>query len=381
MASLQCEDARHADLPQKQKSELVLNYWPAGDHDRGASTSGINCLIVLLKRIYAALLDPPMLNSKRSQIEDLKKMMEADNPFMAHAWLVFGPSSDGVGAALIRLTDGVWGKELKEIAHKDLHFENLVAHARMNTTLWSMPRFNLMLEHLWWQQDTRQWRQLQHETTPTEVKDYFAKWNPTPTPGSLCLGAFPGMSLDVEVNKLFGEFSVGNFTVLVRPDAPVFFYATFTVKDVGEEKLDFNAFRRFTLETGQLINVDGVMRWQRTGRAGQMPYNLMAIVKYRDTADGSDSIRIYDDFGSNSIPIGKLPDYASPDWKMADMKNGDTFLAMFVYSRMPPKTRPPFPEVFMKRNLDGYLANYQVFSSLINGGQEEKRDRDAGNRQ
>ncbi|EFZ02122.1 hypothetical protein X797_008593 [Metarhizium robertsii] len=369
MASFRDVREDHANESHDQLRDKVLTFWPNGKHDLGASTSGINCLIVLLKRIYVSM-NEPIWNKHDESV----KKMEADNPFMAHAWLLLGLSLNTIGVALDNLIVQVWGKKLDNVAPEDLHFKNLVSHARMQTTLWSMPQFNLMLEHLWWQQDTRRWRRLQHKATPTEVKDYFAKWHPTPTPDSVRLDAFPGMSLDVEVNKLFGEFSVGEFTVLVRPDAPSFFYATFTVKDVGQEKLDFNAFRRFTLEVGKSVDVDGVMRWQRTGRPGQMPYNLMAIVKYRDTADGSDLIRVYDDFGNNSIPVGKLPDYASPEWRMADMKNGDTFLALFVYSRMPPKSRPPFPEVYKNVDKTEFCEQSRFFSKFSAGRRVRKRE-------
>lgn len=369
-----CYDVRQAygNLRQEQKTDLLVRFWPTRGHDRGASTSGINCLIVLLKRIYAALLDPLW-----NEDDESVKRMENDNPFMAHAWLVLGPKTKDVGAALDKLIAQVWGTTLENIAAEDLQFKNLASHSRMKTTLWSMNQFTLMLgRHLWSQKNPHQWRWLQDRTTPTEVKDYFEKWNPTPTPDSVRLDAFPGMSLDVEVNKLFGEFSVRDSTVLVRPDAPVFFYATFTVKGVGEEKLDFNAFRRFTLKVGKFVDVAGTMRWRRTGRPGQMPYTLIALVKYRNSTDDSDTIRVYDELGNMNIPNEKTPDYATPSWRMADMQNGDTFFALFVYSRMPPKSDPPFPEVFERTDLRAYNEEFNKCSAFLDKGGDIKRERD-----
>ncbi|KID98718.1 hypothetical protein MAJ_05374, partial [Metarhizium majus ARSEF 297] len=369
MSSHRFKDIRrgHDDLSQEEKSDDLSRSWPMAADDRGASTSGINCLTVLLKQVYSNILEP-LWNKDDESV----KRMEADNPFMAHAWLVFPLLRRGAAAAAAvdQLADRVWGKALGDIAPEDLQFKCLASHARMQTTLWSMSQFNLMLEHLWWQQDSRRWRQLQHEATPTEVKDYFAKWNPAPTPDSVRLDAFPGMSLDVEVNKLFGEFSVGDFTVLVRPDAPLFFYATFTVKDVGQEKLDFNAFRRFNLEVGKFVDVDGTMRWRRTG---SKPYTLAALVKHRNSVDECDTIRVYDHLGINNIPHRRLPGYAATSWKMADMENGDTFLALFVYSRMPPESDPPFPEVFKPDGLAEYMDVARKTSAFLKQGRERKR--------
>ncbi|EFY91049.1 hypothetical protein MAC_02935 [Metarhizium acridum CQMa 102] len=365
-----CYDVRrvHGNLPQEQKTDLLVRFWPTGDHDRGPATSGINCLIVLLKRIYGAVLDPLW-----NEDDESVKQMEADNPFMAHAWLVLGPKTKDVGAALDKLTVQIWGKELGDIAVEDLQFKNLASHARMQTTLWSMKQFTPMLGHLWSQQNTHQWRRLQAESTPPEVKNYFEKWNSTPNPDSIRLDAFPGMSLDVKVNKLFGEFSVGDSTLLVRPDAPVFLYVTFTVKGVGEENLNFDAFRRFTLEVGKFVDVNGTMRWQRTGR---MPYTLIALVKHRNSADDCDTIRVYDEMGNMNIPNAKMPAYATPSWRMADMQNGDTFFALYVYSRMPPKSDPPFPEVFKRADLRTYNEEFDKFSAFLNKGQNVKRERD-----
>lgn len=359
-----CFDIRYmSEMSEAQKVDIMFKWWPSGDHDCGYPTSGINCLIVLLKTIYSYIVNP-LWDTEDPAVRE----MEKSNPFMAHAWLGLLAQCD-VGAALDNLIATVYGTSLDKVTLSQLEFKNLVSGLQMNLSLWTMTQFNPMLPMVWSHRNAhrmRDWHEFESKDTPESVKECLGSWYPKPSPKSFRFDAFPGMRVDAEVNKFFGQFSVDDYEVLIRPNAPQFFFATFDVKNVTEEeKLSFDTFRRLTLAVGKFIKSQGKEIWTKTKLE---TYSLIALVKSRSKDEDCDTIRVYDKLGQHLKYDVNPGRYATPTWRMADMKNGDSFLALYVHSRFPPKSDPPFREIGIKKDTREFDGREARVTELIRGG-------------
>ncbi|KAJ3544166.1 hypothetical protein NM208_g3195 [Fusarium decemcellulare] len=336
----ECEDIR-----SKLKDEddlLVTQYiycrWP---HYSGAAASGIACLTVVLRAIYARL--------PRARWEELRNL-EPENPLLSHSWLSFGRKPlENHGKALESLAMALWGQRLTEVSKTDksseLTFDALVNSQSITRTILAQDELRVFQPLLWFREGVHQtWVDYDASEAPASVNARLQHLHPVPAPRAIHVTITSETNLGEEIGKLFGPSSTpsGDIKILLRPAAPAFMYLTATIG--GDEKVAFEQLRHFRLKS--------------------VPYDLMAIVRYRDDANGTDHVRLYDSLGQQFVPLVPANfrnSYAAGNWGHDHFEPNSRFFLVFVKSSsVPPAPVLDSAEVTRQGEYRGSIASLRT---------------------
>ncbi|KAJ2974114.1 hypothetical protein NQ176_g6228 [Zarea fungicola] len=313
--------------------------WPSDDHDHGSAVSGINCLLVLLKQMLSVGGERLLVNGTETNSFVTQSLMDLSDPFQA-------------SNALNLLAMETWRQPLGDIPMAELAISKVVCCAAMRETFWSK-----LVCHPWqtplWSRSNDTWHSPFDKSTPLSVMDALGhEILLHMTPETFRLQAYPGMKLEEQINGRFGYMGSGEIQI-IRPALPAtFFYATFEVSNVTQsDKLSFDEFRTFQLEV--------VNPARRTTM--RVRYNLSAIVKHRADVGDADSIRVYRGDGRPESPALPGSRYANPEWKIADMKDGDVFFVMYGMNYFVPELNPSFPETSAEIPPDSFNCYHGTF--------------------
>lgn len=300
--------------------------WPRSSHDC-PEASGINCMLVLLKNMV------PLLGKAFWQ----QIGMDQD-PFIRQAWIDLSNPITANGE-LDRFSRAVWNMPFGQLPSSDKAFHKIMSCSHMER-FWSADFCHPWRQHFWKLAVDNSWLPISSDQTPKSIIEAISSARLTVTREAFHMQAYPGMKLEKMVRDRFGYIAVQNYRVVFPALPSAFFFATFTVCQVSNKKLEFDQFRTFEMKVvhpGQAVR-------QR------VRFNLLAIIKYprilptTGTAAGGETIRVYSEDGIPEPPRAPNSSYANPAWKLADMENGDVFFAVYAKAWFPPVLDPPFPE-------------------------------------
>ncbi|KAH7258735.1 hypothetical protein B0J15DRAFT_368316, partial [Fusarium solani] len=163
---------------------------------------GLDCLIVVLRRIYAHI----MLGRYNLAGSDWVKKAEEENPILRHAWHMFGTSVEELQRASQARHDVL--KALREIDGLDItSFNEMHTCDLMCRTFWSQHDFSLY--------DPR------HSLDPFELDEW--KENEIAHVSLLRLNRQenPGQTLQALVDKSYGIFDIDGRSFLYGPHMPL----------------------------------------------------------------------------------------------------------------------------------------------------------------
>ncbi|KAF5001319.1 hypothetical protein FDECE_11003 [Fusarium decemcellulare] len=329
----ECEDIRSKlkDEDDLLVTQYIYRRWP---HYSGAAASGLACLTVVLRAIYARL--------PRARWEELRKL-DQENPLLSHSWLSFGRKPlENHAKALDNLAMALWGQRLAEVSKTDkspeLTFDALVNSQSITRTILAQDELRVFQPLLWFREGVHQtWVDYDASEAPASVNARFQHLHPVPAPRAIHVTITSETNLGEEIGKLFGPSSTpsGDIKILLRPAVPAFMYLTATIG--GDENVAFEQLRHFRLKCGRFEEADNGFVWNKQYRS--VPYDLMAIVRYRDDANGTDHIRLYDSLGQQFaplVPTNFTNSYAAGNWGHDDFKPNSRFFLVFVKSSSVP---------------------------------------------
>ncbi|KAJ3529325.1 hypothetical protein NM208_g9813 [Fusarium decemcellulare] len=274
----QCRDIRSEEV---YKDAINTSLWLLRQWPQYLDASGIACLTVVLRAIYARL--PKDWAQQMSHLESANRFC---------------------------LTVALWGKPLSEVEQgNQATFESLINSDTLKT-LWGHQEFQIFQPLLWSSDKSPGWVDYDPRNAPQDVIKRFQSLHPVPSTSTINVTMTSIASdLSDEVSKIFGQFSSDSgYSVLLRPAAPSFIYVTVNVCDTSKFNLALYEIYTLSLDCGRFETVDGGVIWKED--AETVEYTLAALVQYRQTPDGCDHVQLFDSLGHRIRPLHHPGEYA-----------------------------------------------------------------------
>ncbi|OAA52330.1 hypothetical protein BBO_00171 [Beauveria brongniartii RCEF 3172] len=315
----------------------VRDTWPIFAGERPVASSGLCCMLVLIKKIYSFASD------FWNPYDEANQKREQQNAFLALAWENLSSTEPG---AMTDAVNRIWGTEISRVPLSDLTFRNIVSSPTMCETLWSNRWFCPFATSYWRNNpvgasgDIQPWRKVD-EDAPNVVRD-FVKEKCSATPETFRFDATPEIDLNEAVEARFGCWRIGDLQIVIRKTGSCFFFATFDVKNVAQDRvLHFAQIRSFAFRVPPFAAKDDLPACP----ARTEVYNLAAIVFQRQQPTDVDSIRIYEPNGMPRVPIGPENICSWPSVCVSQLRNGESFFALYAINMTrPPGIDPNYPE-------------------------------------
>ncbi|RSL88260.1 hypothetical protein CEP51_001812 [Fusarium floridanum] len=318
-----CRDIRSEAIAYDPvaKALWLQRQWP---NYPGAPESGIACLTMVLRAIYARL---------PKGWEEKMRSKESENPLLRHAWLKFAGDPECDGSALNQVVSDLYGQPFEtsqtKYAH-ELRFESLVNSEHMMKTLWCQEEFRIFQQLLWCHHEYSEgWVAFDPDDAPDNIITRLGYFHPVPSPGVIAVRISPHSDLSEEVSKVFGQESdsPGHFTVLARPAAPSFMYMTAIITE-GRGQVTIDMLRSFKLACGCFEETDSGVVWKEAVQS--VNYTIVALVRYRRFQQGCDRIRLFDSLGQNIQPLHDVGQYADQEWEADALNPGSKLFLLFA---------------------------------------------------
>ncbi|EEU41339.1 uncharacterized protein NECHADRAFT_83308 [Fusarium vanettenii 77-13-4] len=284
------EDIRkHYDLvTQSEKVSWVLETrLPTSLDD--VSTEGLDCLIVVLRRIFSAVMISEDCLANLSGF----KQSETENPILAFSWLMLGePEGNEARAQALKAKRAL----IEAVPDALGSFENLWRSAMMNRTLWQKKLFHLFGPKY-------------HMPPGEPIK--CNEWNRDEIAGASIVQlnrvVDPQRTLQEAIDNCFGFDDENTLFIPYRPRIIRVVYTPGT-----DERLPFQALREFFLPQGDVKDVDGNLRYVQDSPPER--YALIAVVRMRSESRESDYVRTYAVCGANTAARNEHESYTPGSW-------------------------------------------------------------------
>ncbi|XEV05154.1 hypothetical protein FSHL1_010441 [Fusarium sambucinum] len=313
---------------------------PVWSHQR--NHSGLDCLIVVLRRIYSS----HMLDSNVMKTLSWLPKSESMNPILTHAWHVFGCSPDA-----IERTDAD-----RQVVNQYLHkngfdprgsFESLCTSSLMNETFWSQKEFRLTDHPV-------------NAETGASINlspDEIAQLDILELDSSR-----PADTLQLIVDRTFGVRTWKEDKMVLLPSRPWVIRVIYRVND-QDGNLSIQDLKTLQMPVWTGRPNEPKHRFQETGRVN---YYLLAVVRMRQNEKGRDVVRTYNPTGSNVLfnHQSQVQAIMNGEWSIQDgpRKYMMYYSAMSIEPRLMPDPTG-FPEVAQRAGVD--LDWIQTYADLM----------------
>ncbi|KAF4980335.1 hypothetical protein FZEAL_3652 [Fusarium zealandicum] len=303
----------------RQEMALRLCYEPPLTLGPSANTSGLDCLVYLIRHCNAYL-------------EDYARIREEEaNPILVYAWQAMGnidmsaEEQEQYLAAKLDL--------LEQLADQGLTaktFESYFLSELMNVTLWSSVQWNLYRCEF---------------TLPEEGDLLCSDSLGRSEAAATSLIHFdcrrdPSTELQATISQRFKPRKInGQWSVLIT-NGPNFVRVHYFAHE--QQPWPMSELNTFEVPIGDTItDEDGQHHLEM--EAGRLQYVLNTVVRVRDTPQGHDCMRTYEPNGRPVLlPIGS-PSYVSDDCDVSDRGGHEYFLVYLALAPNPAETRPTLP--------------------------------------
>ncbi|KAH6972512.1 hypothetical protein BKA56DRAFT_677461 [Ilyonectria sp. MPI-CAGE-AT-0026] len=327
-------DIRHDYDPAKDVaavSGMLMARMPPPLPDVPSST-GLDCLLVVLRRIYDFIFIGEGWNRVKVHLLEAEK----NNHILRYLWQTFEPP---VGRA--ELEKAVTDKMVVINAlPQDQSFQSLCIIDRiMKHDLWSISYFNLFAPIYRRTDENPEWHFHRLETSKMITQSIL----------QLDCVESPEKTLQALIDGTFGliHHSPGNDSILTAQPPGVVRIA-YTSADRSHTTLPFDQLRTFDMPVGQFHNENEELDY--FPNADIMPYSLLAVVRLRRTTTEDDLVRLYDCDGENLLFSPGESSYLSDEWSLGDPESRRYVL--FFGANNAVKLQPMYTEVRRPRALD-----------------------------
>ncbi|KAM0246506.1 hypothetical protein ACHAP5_004628 [Fusarium lateritium] len=299
--------------------------------------AGLDCLIVVLRRIYSHC----MLGDESVASPQWMMTAEQSNPILSHAWHKFGQTPEEMEEGFEERKQ-VFDKLRDQDLHPSSPFENLCHSEMMNCTFWAQDALRLV-DHLYEMKTGEE-----AEVQPDEIARMSLL--------ELDHVKYPDMTLEDAVNKAFGVIDLQE-PVLARPTHPWVIRVHYHSHAEEERRLRLKDLRYLQLPVWeQDMTRPEVCCFEEVGMT---TYNLMAIVRLRDTAHPNDFVRTYSSHGFNIIPEYEPSAFMEKGWRLTDPSARYMLFYERVDGELTPEEEFPRPrnEVATPQQIDVDLWN------------------------
>ncbi|KAM0545564.1 hypothetical protein ACHAPJ_011264 [Fusarium lateritium] len=292
-------------------------------------SSGLDCLIVVLRRIYShTMLDPGT-----SDYLDLAGASEK-NPILNHAWHMFGQSREEVQEATKSRMEV--SKALEKMSYSSQgSFEEICNSSLMNDTFWSHVVFRLS-EPIF---------------CPRTGDDIHETLDDVACQSLLNLDqvAHPDMNLQDVVNNAFGRVHRGGKEAFSRPSRPWVIRLRYQPSSEPQSRLDINGLRSLQLPVWGVEKNQPTLSFEEVGKTD---YFLLAVVRLRSRESSSDFVRTYQSHGANTVAEYEPSTFVYNDWSVKDSPG--RYMLFYGQASGPPSIDDPrrFPEVAPAQKVD-----------------------------
>ncbi|KAL3593429.1 hypothetical protein FPOAC2_07725 [Fusarium poae] len=295
---------RYDIVKQKTKVGCRLDSFPPL-HQENRNHSGLDCLIVVLRRIYSCnLLEPGDMEEAMAK---WLRGAENQNPIVHHAWHLFGNQPNEMertNADRRRITEAL----SRLGVNSTWSFRSICDSTLMNETFWSQDVFRLT-------------HPPQSAITGALIElspDEIARMSIV----ELDLCKYPDTYLQEVVDNSFGRLVRRGEEMMLRPNEPwivrVLYHAS------GNDGLpNIHDLKYLTLPIWKKRLGTPNLQFQVDG---ENAYYLMAVVRLRSDVP-TDMVRTYNPTGSNHLPSYKTREIMSDDWSVEDGKQ--TYMLFF----------------------------------------------------
>ncbi|KAL2681372.1 hypothetical protein Neosp_008983 [[Neocosmospora] mangrovei] len=296
------EDIReHYDLvAQSEKVSWVLETrLPTRLDD--VSTEGLDCLIVVLRRIFSAVM---ISDDCLANLPEFKQS-ETENPILAFSWLMLGePEGNEARAQALKAKRAL----IEAVPDALGSFETLWRSAMMNRTLWQKKPFHLFGPKF---------------HTPPGEPIKCNEWNRDEIANASIVQlnrvVDPQCTLQEAVDSCFGFDDENTLFIPYRPRIIRVVYTPGT-----DERLPFQALREFFLPQGDVKDVDGNLRYFQNLPPER--YALISVVRMRSEIRESDYVRTYAVCGANTAAGNENDSYTPGSWLIEEPSSHDFVL-------------------------------------------------------
>ncbi|KAJ3461203.1 hypothetical protein MRS44_009756 [Fusarium solani] len=300
----------------------------------GGGNSGLDCLIIVLRRIYShSMLGPNGLATK-----EWFSPAESENPILAHAWHMFGKGKEEKERALEAKV--VLIRSLQDMGMIGMEsFCELDRSTLMARTFWGQDEMVLFSPRF----DVRTLELLpctkQEKGEKSLVKVYHQ------------IGV---QTLQGRFEELFGDYTEGDQCIMSLPARPEIIRVEYRPAEDPNDRPPFHSFRLvdFPAWTFHDTNDDPYF-----AMAGRVPYTLIAVVRHRDEPTGKDSVRTYSANGANIVPEYEPREYTPGKWSLEDAEP-HTYTLFYGRSHPNMLPLPPLPE------LDNRVVNFDLWKRV-----------------
>ncbi|KAM0350345.1 hypothetical protein ACHAP4_009912 [Fusarium culmorum] len=306
---------------------------------RSWSSSGLDCLIVVLRRIYSYNLLEPGIMGRLGWYQQ----SEARNPILGHAWHVFGNSPDEIQRTTAdrkRVDDALRSLGVDPTAS----FESLCTSSLMTETFWAHGVFSLT--HPPFSAETGLPIPLSADEM---VKISTLELNSTQ----------PAGTLQHVANQAFGVRRWGEGQMVLRPHKPWVIRVVYSV-DNNSSNPSIQDLKTLTLPDWQKHPDKPTLTFQEVGR---VKYYLMAVVRMRQ-GSGRDLVRTYNPTGSNVLFHGHNANaIMDKGWSIKDGKRKYILFYRFIPANVDLGLTDPtwFPEVAEPEEVaEDWIADFEA---------------------
>ncbi|KAF9766900.1 hypothetical protein IL306_000597 [Fusarium sp. DS 682] len=348
---------------ERRIASRILNLQPPTDCE---GTTGLDALIVVLRRIYTAtMLGPTGL----AQTEWMKNA-EEENPILKHAWHFMGDSEEeklAAGRARANLIEAL-GTEMNA---GTASFKELCTSSLMNRTFWSQVPLSLFWPTLYVPS-----MRLVHQDPNDRADTNLVRLNREKN---------PDMSLQEAINGQFGIEQEDSQHVIRRPKYPMIIRVLLRTKDgSNRNRIEFEDIRQFFLP--QWVETDDDEGHILMGGEPQR-YTIIAVVRMRpdetavnEAMQDQDADETYDDVvrtyaqnGPNIIAAYEDGTLMPGLWSVEDLRPYPLEFMLFYMqkpgdqrddpTRLPEHAQPPRFDITawqkVNRALDPLVAEIQ----------------------
>ncbi|EWY87432.1 hypothetical protein FOYG_11632 [Fusarium oxysporum NRRL 32931] len=353
---------------QGQTASNILELQPPTDCEH---TTGLDALIVVLRRIYTATMFGP---HGLAQVEWVKAA-EEENPILKHAWHVMGDSNEERLAANKARADliATLGTEMNAGVAS---FKDLCTSPLMNKTFWSQVHLSLFWPTLYLPSG-KVVRQSPEDRATTNLIHLNREHS-------------PDLMLQQAIYSQFDVEGVDSQEVIRRPKYPLIIRVLLRTKNVTpENRVEFEDIRQFLLpqwieredEQGRFLDEDEPQL-----------YTIIAVVRMRpdmtavretlgeesmDEEHQNDIVRTYAHNGLNIIAAYEDSALMPPYWSVGDLRPYPLEYMLFYMRKpgevmddptgLPEHAQPPNFNMVIWENVN------QVLDPLVDDLREKKR--------
>ncbi|KAF7563874.1 hypothetical protein G7046_g255 [Stylonectria norvegica] len=286
----------------------------------GAETSGIDCIVTVIRRIYSVMMIGPKGLHKDFRVMEGERRGDA---ILIYAWQLFDRDApadetrkhdDLLKTALIK-----WLMTNRSVDRGQLHFKTLCMGDSMCDCFWALQEFHLYRPVLRRMNGAEYWHQLYRR--PLDIaRASFLRLDRT---------ANPTERLQDLVENFNSIERLPDQRLWSRAASPLLIRVLYKPSNNNaDEQLRFEDLRTFTFPVAGFRLLGSPPQIVHDSELSRDRYGLIAVVRMRRNDDEHDMVRTYHTNGRNILPDYQPPEFMDDSWSLSSPE-GHSFMLFY----------------------------------------------------